>query len=338
MSKLILILVFMVVFVIAISKNRTPNSLQGYLIMAMLIIAITFRDSSMADYKEYVRIFVFDVNSVEPFHEKLIYGLKSLGFQYIAYFFVIACLTVSIEWNAIKAMTGRLWALSLLTWLGTSFILNDMVTIRAGLSAAILLWIIKYRTDGELVKSIFLCICAVMCHMSAAIYIFLLILSPVKIYRKFYLLLLLGSILFPIINLSLTDFLGTMGFDLLDQKIMVYLEGEEANIFSIFQLIKVGVALILWMNVNKIQGHNRYFLLALKVYTIGCIWYFANYKIMAISWRISCLLWTADIIVYPLLVYIVSSKVKPSNKLIPACLGLVMFVANLTMKQYWNPL
>lgn len=337
MSKIVLIIAFLFIFVIAVTKNRFPNKLQRILIISTLIFVITFRDPSMADYKEYVKIFQFELDSVEPFHTQIISILKYLEFDYLAYFFVIAALTVILQWQAIKEMAGKLWALSLLTWLGTSFILNDMITIRAGLAAALLLWIIKYITDRQLFKSIIICLLAMSSHLSAAIYIPLLLISSIETKRKLYISLLIGSCFFPILKFSLTDFLGTIGIDIFDQKILVYLQGEEANIFSLFQLSKLIIALILWLNVDKLKSYNRYFLLSLKIYTIGCIWFFVNYKIMAISWRISCLLWTCDIIIYPMLAYIFSAKLKPAYKLIPACLGLVMFIVNLTMQQYWDP-
>ena len=338
MSKAILIVVFGWILVTAITKNKAVSALQSSLLVSMLIFAITFRDASMADYKEYVRLFETGAETLEPFHVFLTNCLSSIGFGPISYFFIVALITVLLQWFAIRSMVPNLWSLAILTWLGSSFVLNDMVTIRAGLAAALLLLIVKYRAEYNNVKCSIVLILAVLCHFSAAIFILVFFLSPQKEYKALYLSGLFGSILFPCIGISLTDLLNGIGIPLFDQKIFVYLNSNiEANVFSLFQLLKCFIALVLWLHLKKIKGDNKYILLALKVYTIGCMWFFMNYKLMAVSWRISCLLWTTDIIVYPFLAYLLSKKLHPVNKFIPAFLSLVLFIVNLNMQQYWNP-
>lgn len=338
MSQFILIVVFIIMLIISLSNNKRPTPTLTLLLGLILIIVIVFRDSQMADYREYVRIFEYYPETVEIFHKTLIYNLRSLGFGYIAYFFIIAILTVSIELYSIEKMTDRLWAISILVWLGSSFILNDMVTIRAGLAGALMLMMIKAKADHHIKASLLFYILAILCHMSSAILIFIFFLSTNHSYRVFYLLCLTGGFACPLIGFSLTDFLGVVGIDLLDAKLEIYLQGDtEANIFSLFQLLRYAIAFCLWINYNKLSSHNKYFPIALKTYTIGCIWYFLNYKIMAIGWRISCLLWTTDVIVYPLLVYLFSNKLKNYWKFVPASIAAILFIANVTMNQYWSP-
>ena len=338
MSKIILIVVFGWVFITAITKNKTVSAWQSFFLVLLLIFVIAFRDDSMADYKEYVRLYETGAETLEPFHVFLIYCLNYIGYGPVSYFFIIGLTTVLLQWYAIKSMVPNLWSLAILTWLGSSFILNDMVTIRAGLAAALLLLLIKYKVEHNNIKSILVYIMAVTCHLSAAIFILVFFLSPQKDRSAIYISGLLGSILFPCLGISITDLLTEVGITLFDQKILVYLNNNsEANVFSLFQLLKCFIAMLLWLNIKKIRGVNRYFLLALKVYTIGCMWFFMTYKLVAVSWRISCLFWTADIVVYPFLVYIFSKRMTPSNKFIPASISLMLFVVNLSMQQYWNP-
>lgn len=338
MSRILLFIFFLIFFILCITKNRKLSHLQSFLIITTLTIIITFRDESMADYAEYVRIYNYQVESVEPIHFLLIRLFNSLDFKVIVYFFVIGLFTIIIQWNAIKKMIPDYWALALITWIGTSFVLNDMVTIRAGIAAAISLWIMYYKVQNRLWISLMLVLVATCCHMSAALLIIILFMSSVCTYKRLYICCLVGAPLFPILGISFTDFLGLIGIPIFDDKILIYLEGERANVFSLFQIIKSIIAILLWLNVDRLKDKNKYFLLALKVYTVGCIWYFATYKLMAIAWRISCIFWTADILVYPFLSFIIFRRLSPTSKLIPATICLLLFYVNMTMQQYWQPL
>lgn len=338
MSKIILIILFCILVVVAISKTKKANLILGIVIVLTLVVIITFRDTTMADYKVYADIYNYELESVEPFHIILIRYLKTGGFTIITYFFLVATLTVVIQYNAIKVMMPKLWALSVITWLGTSFILNDMVTIRAGLAAALLLWMVYYRVNGQFFKLILIFLLTLSSHISSAVFIIIFVISPIKPHKILYLLCLCCSILCPIIGFSLTDFIGAVGIDLFDEKMQIYLNDSEANVLSLFQILKFLISITLWLVSSRVIPHNKYFLLALKVYTIGCIWFFATYKIMAIAWRISCLFWTADVLIYPFLAYIISKKISPKSKLIPAGICTVLFIVNLNMQQYWNPI
>lgn len=338
MSKIILILLFIFFLVYSISKNKPANSLQSVIVCAAMILLITFRDSNMADYSGYTYLFEHQYEFVEPFHLFLIEILNSGGFTVVTYFFIIALLTVTLQFSAIRKIMGKFWGLSILTWLGTSFVLNDMVTIRAGLAASLLLWMVYYKVEKKLLYIVILLIASISIHLSSAAFIIIFFLSPSIVHRKYYLLGLVFSILCPIVGFSLTDFFNAIGFELFDEKMLLYLNGEhEANVFNPFQLIKFAIAVVIWLYYNRINPNNKYFLLSLKIYTIGCIWYFMTYKIMAVAWRISCLFWTVDVFVYPFLAYLISKKLTPGSKLIPAGISAMFFIVNVSWQLYWNP-
>lgn len=325
-------------FIIAISKNNNLNIFQSGIVLILLILLITFRDSSMADYSTYTDIFNYQIESVEPFHILVINFLKARGFSVIAYFFIVAMFTVTFQINAIRRVMTNIWGLSMLTWLGTSFILNDMVTIRAGLAASLLLWLVYYKVANKLFYAILLFLLAISIHISAAVFIIVFFLSPIIYHRKYYLIGLGISVLCPMIGFSLTDFIGVVGINLFDEKMLIYINsGVEANPLSLFQLVKFAIAIILWMRCDRIIPKNKYFLISLKIYTIGCIWYFMTYKLMAVAWRISCMFWTVDVFVYPFLAYLWSKELTPRSKLIPAGVSVMFFVVNVSMQQYWNP-
>ncbi len=329
---LLAILFILVCFFASFGVRKLPSPI-GTVILIFMILIVALRPSTMVDYIGYVNDYKYKSEHSEPIYQLLYYVLHKINFKVIAFFFVMAVLTVTIKWYAIKRMTN-LVVLSLLLWLSNIIVIQDMIAIRAALASSLLLWIIYFKVSEQKVIVWLFFALAVCAHYSALVFVFIPFMSAIKDYRKGYLAALILAMFFPLLNMSILDLMPSIS-SAYDYLVEVYKDQKEANPYNILVLARVLIAFILWGSLYKIESKNKYYTLSIKVYTIGCILFFLFWKQVSVAFRLGELLWVTEIIIYPYLMYLFGNRNKSICKFIPIIISIIFFLINMTNNKYW---
>lgn len=345
-SQIILILLFFVLAILSYSRfscnGLNRHGIIGrfdychvseYLLLVILTVLCVMRPEQMADYGHYVTAFnhTFSERFEPTFY--LIRDLAvSFGWDYIGLFFIYAVLSISIKSYCITRMSDQIW-LSYLIWISTSFILMDMITIRASVSTGLMLLAIKYRCDNRILKSLVIIIAAVLFHYSAAILLIIIFLSPRKGYRIFYIWIIPVCFFIQMVGLTISNFIPLLDFAAFQNLYRGYSDDNAANLYNLLTLGRCLVAILLWLKFNNWKDRNPYAVLSVKIYTWGCALFMLFGDLLRVGFRFAELMWCADIIAYTMLTYLFTRK----SKWIPiAVCGILLFIT-ITKQSYWNP-
>jgi hypothetical protein len=292
----------------------------------------------MADYKAYVYIYSHETLRLEPVYQWLLPVLHYLSADVLVFFFIMAAIPIVLKWGAILKMS-KFPLLSLLIWMSDLLIAQEMIAIRSAIPAAILLWIIYYICNDSPRKAWILCLAAIFFHYSAAVFLIVPLMSREKTWRKSFVLMLLVSMLMPMLSFSVTDYMSILKFEgAFFEYSATYVSDsvQELNAYNLMQMTRVLICFVLWAMVNHLKELDTYFLLSLKVYTIGCVLYFMCWKSISLAIRIEELLNITEILLYPCLLYCFGKKVSFSTKLIPTACAAVLFYFSYINQSFWG--
>lgn len=289
--------------------NKEPKwkNISYFYLLLVLSIIIAFRDQRMADYIGYMDSYK-DIGHYSSRYEPLFYNIgalcKHFNFDFLSYLFVIGLLTCFIKLNAIKKLSNFISA-SVIIWLADMFVLQDMIAIRAALAQGLLLLSVYYRVEKKFLITSILAILSVGFHYSSVAFIPFLMLSNEKDYRWFYLALIPISYIFVLYSghslYYLVDFISIV--EIQDLNEMYSSAATELNIFNLYNLSKTLICILLWSRIGNIKVHNKYSVILLKLYTIGCICVPLFYEKISVAIRFSELFCVTEIILFPLIVY-----------------------------------
>lgn len=273
----------------------------------VLSIVIAFRDHRMADYIGYMNSYK-SIGHYSSRYEPLFYSIgvlcKNFDFDFLSYLFVIGLISCFVKLLAIKKLSKFATA-SVIIWLADLFVLQDMIAIRAALAQGILLLSVYYRVEKKYLLTTILAITSIGFHYSSAAFIPFFILSNKKDFRWLYLILIPLSYIFVLYSghslYYLVDFISIM--QLQDLNDMYSSATTELNIFNLYNLSKTLICILLWSKIDTIKEHNKYSVILLKLYTIGCICVPLFYEKISVATRFSELFCVTEIILFPLIIY-----------------------------------
>lgn len=307
-SNLIYITLF-VVLIIQYLANKEPKwkRVSYVFLWFVLSIIIAFRDQRMADYIGYMDSYK-SIGHYSSRDEPLFYSIgvfcKNLDFDFLSYLFLIGLLTCFVKLKAIQNLSKFITA-SVIIWLADLFVLQDMIAIRAALAQGILLLSVYYRVEKKYLLTTILAIASIGFHYSSAAFIPFLILSNEKDFRWLYLALIPISYIFVLYSghslYYLVDFISIVQLQNLND--MYSSVTTELNIFNLYNLSKTLICILLWSKIDTIKEHNKYSVILLKLYTIGCICVPLFYEKISVAIRFSELFCVTEIILYPLIIY-----------------------------------
>lgn len=297
--------VISLVFISLLNNSTTVKMSAGlfFFISFIFIIAIVVRPGYMPDYNAYYSFFSGESTSgrFEP-SAKLI-KIISPGFHF--FLFIFALISFGLKILTIKRCSSS-QLLSLVTLLSTTFVLHDMIQIRASCAIAIFLWSLQYLSERKYLKY-FSCIgIACLFHYSSAIYFFIPLFSKDKISRKFWILLFIVSYGLYFIHIDLIDIAKKIipsGTYLLGT--LQYFSGQRVNIFNAGQMLKLLIFLIFIYKAKKL---NRYQIICLKILGLSVIFVPLLASIAVLAFRISELLYPVIIFLLPEFINIFKSK------------------------------
>lgn len=336
MSKILLIVTFVVILLLSISfKNqRKVTLLEAIAIAFMLILIVINKPPTLSDYHAYVNAFYNGADRMEPTFQYISDTLKHFNFDYIALFAVYGAISVSLKVFAIREMSPFFY-LSILIWLSNTFFYHELIQIRVSVACGLLLWMIYMKIKGEMKWALVFFLLACLFHYSSYIGIFILFISKEKPFQIFYLLLIPVSYICYFLEISIAKLIPMMDIDpLIDLYDSYSSHDSEANVFNLVQIFRCLICIWLWIRVDIIKKFSPYFLIILKVFTVGCAVAVLFGDLIRVSFRLAELLWSVEIILFPFLIYSFYPMVKKSVT-VPIAVGLILFYLMIN-NSHWD--
>ena len=338
-NAIFVILLWSISSIISLSSiNKSTNSLKYYTVLSIIIFfVVTFRDgSSLNDYSNYIQLYI-DSNRSTEVEPSFIY-IKNiahfLGGIFIL-FLIYAFLCVFIKVIAIYRLTNLLF-LTLVIYISNIMILHDMTQIRAGVASGIFLYSIPYLARQEKIKYLVSVLIATFFHYSGILFFLpcLFWINRIRISKWFYLLIIpigyiLGGTIFDVSHFPIEHI--RFKLEMYKNLQNAGVDGFTAlNIFNPYIIFRIVLFYLLLWKRNIILSNNPYFSCLLFIEAIAIFVFPAFSSIALLGYRGSELLGVVEIILYPMLYYII--KPKFWGKLSVIGIGGLLLVVNLTYK------
>lgn len=334
--QILIVILYVCFAVLGFSSSiKNLNNKISITIAFILVLIIVFRPENMADYYNYKVMFTEGSERVELFFQFLIKQTKQLNLDYLITFAVIASFSVLLKMRAINKMT-TMPIFSIMIWLSEILIIQDMIAIRSACAASLLLWIIYFKMNRQNKWMWISIACAICCHYTSIIYLILPFISSNKTRKILYITSLIASMLLAYIGFSIISILPGTYSSMYNDLLTAYSKQEAANPFNLLQLFRCGICLLLWYTIPKIGELNKYLVICIKSYTIGCILFFLSSQMISVAFRLEELFIVTEIILIPYLSFLYYSRISKISKLIPIIIGSILLWFNITSNAFWN--
>ena len=313
----ILPLIYSLVYLIGLGNknNRKSKTILYYSIgFILIVITIALDKTQFPDYYAYVSYFNSDFSLIEPSFILLRYIIHYLKGSEIWLFSFYAIIGIGLKFYIFKRLTTLLF-FTVAIYIASYWPYHELIQIRAGVAAAILLISVIPLYEGKK-EYFFFVLVAIFFHSSAVTFLPLWFIRRQLSHEKLiYMFIIPLSMILYTMHLDVMNILQHIPISYIQNKIVGYMNlseevaargavsAEEYNPFITWYMIKVLFCYILWFNCKKIHKHNKYYILLLKIYTIGLslLWLFGGVPVIAT--RTSELLGVVQVILIPLLVY-----------------------------------
>lgn len=336
-TQIYIILLFVFLMMIRLTGTSgafNKSQLFRWIITVVLILIATFRSSEMADYSNYSRAFKYvgDLRFEPAF--LVIRALARISENPAIFgFFLFALVSVCAKVKAIRKFKVP-FIDAVLVYLTYIYVAQDLVAIRSGAAASVLLLALHYRRSS-LIKSIFCFVVACTFHLSALLFILIYILSYDKLNRLLYVLLIIASYGYYILDVEFVNdiiehFYSSTTLDLLTYTV------NEINALNLLQIGHTIVCIMIWIRIRRIEPVNKEVLILLKLYTVAVCALPLLSDYIQIAVRTSELFYTVEFLLLPL-AFNHMFKHRLTNNILFVVYSLVMFYIVVTDWAYWNP-
>ena len=281
------------------SKKNAIYLIWG-LVLAFLVAICVGRDELMPDYLMYQALYDGggQTNSRRDLEPSFVW-ITQFSPNFYILLFVYAFLSVGLHLYGIIRNAPNLW-LSLGLYLGYTFVLHDMVQMRAAVSAGILLIGIRYIQQRNWKVYFLLCIIAYFFHYSASIFFFLYFLPKKNMNRWFWAAVLLLAMAFSVFGVQIGTFSRLLPFKFIDNYLRAYLGAKN---FSESETGPARIAmcmllLYMIMNIKKYQKVYPYATISVAIYTCSMLAYLLFGDIPVLQGRMGELLGVAGIFMW----------------------------------------
>ncbi|MDU4289616.1 EpsG family protein [Mixta calida] len=297
----------------ALSFHKYDKKIFNIIIFALFIVAAFRADDVDRDYKTYVSIYEYIINgasyTIEPtfflmsWVSNILLGTPSL------IFITFALIGLYFKSKFIKDFSPYVF-LSLLIYYSNFFFLHEMTQIRIGVASGIGFFALKYLILGNRKKFIYFVMFSCLFHFSMVVLLVALFFDRKKIDAKFSLSILSGLFFCYFLAFYQTNpvlLLRYIPIPVLQEKLTIYTyqtqQGmiEQVNIFSVLQLIKILVVIIIFTNAKRFSGNQPLILLA-KLYSLSPICLVFLSAVPAFAIRLSELFSVAEFVLLPMLI------------------------------------
>lgn len=347
MELYVLFLLLITSIIVFLYSRITKQSSNFIFIVLGLLLIITagFRNGEhMPDYATYQGMYYQVINSNYYFTEVSFVIIAKIANilssnNPLILFVIYAFLGVLLKMISIKKLSEFFFC-SLIIYISNYYILHEMIQIRVGVASAFVLLSIQPLYKHNFKQFVLLILIATTFHFSALICFFLWFLKTKSYNKLLFIFIILLAYFLNLINISIIDsFVNIVPSSIIKSKLLTYFDvGRRAsfdiNVFSPFILTRIVIMLFFTYYVNQISCFNNYFIILLKMYSIGLFMYigFSSYPEIAV--RTSQLFMTTEIVIIPCVLYVVKGNIIP--RLIIIIYALLMFVLNTLFTTYFS--
>jgi len=350
-------LLISLVFLGSLVEAFTGKELSKPFLLWMAAILVLFAGLRPAnfdrDYSNYVDLFHFVDTPITyfkdylslSFYEPMYYLIPAVmklfffdnTFIYLS-FLAFAFFGIVPKVAAIIKMSDFVW-LSLLIYLCNFFLLHDLTQIRAGAVSGLILLVIYFVSKKNYGLAFALCFLGLLFHYSGIVAFSILFMrNKIRTASIYSVLLVITLALIPL-NISVDNFLPE-DWGIISLKAANYKSRSDSGIEGIDSVNRLGFvfltnyvfALVSLIFHKKLTVYNKYWPLLIKVQILGlfCFQLFAS--IPDFAFRISELLWLAQIITIPTLIHLFRVKLFGYAAIYIYCSAL------LFLNFYYTPL
>lgn len=317
----------------------------------ILVFFAGFRNGeSMPDYQTYTGLYEQIVNNnLTYFIETsfvLIVKISNATFQgnlFLMFLFYAIIGVLMKAYSIIKL--SHLPFYSIVVYVSNYFILQEMIQIRAGVATGFILISIIPLYNRNLINFLFCLIFAIFFHYSSIIFIFLWFIKKDNYSSILYVILIILAYFLAYTGMDpITLFMKLLPANILNLK-SDYFEKDRAevlkiNILGIFILTRILILSYFIYFSEKIKIHNKFFIILLKFYTLGIIFYITFSRYPEIAVRTSYTLMASEIIIIPTLIYtIIEKKIAKLVVILYSFLTLIFniyFTSYFKWEEYFN--
>lgn len=298
------------------------------------ILLIGLRGNIDNDYATYVDMFSSDHILVEPTFLIIRFLVRDIiGGGIAGLMLIYAAISVTIRFIAIKRYSPFIF-LSVIIWIGNLMILQDMTQIRAAVASSIMLLATGAHYERKPVPYFSLTLIATMFHVSALLMIPLWLFTSKKINKWLWTGIIATGYILALKGIYLTSLLSLLPFEYIQTKLLTYsietTDDGGANILGLFQITRIGLFMLLLWNAQRIQSHNRYTILLLKIMACGLVALPLFRNNIVFGLRITELLTSVDILLYPMVIYLF--PIRSIGKFIIICYSAAIMYGRLFLE------
>lgn len=323
------ILFFVFVVFAVLDDNLTVKSKSQIIILSgiiMIFFAGLRGDHVDIDYKTYHSFFkqvptinyllinpssFFKALRIEPSFILIFSFVKTFFYNgFPIAIFLYAILGVTVKLKAIGKLTDLI-LLSTLIYFTNIFLLQDMNQIRVGVAIGFLFLSIIYIEEKNFIKFIIFVLLAIFFHYASIAFLPLYFLNTKNINKTAYTLLILIPILLCLLKFDPYSFLIKFDLGIVTEKIKTYLEiqkykKESINLFN-FSIIGQILFSLFFIFFGE-KAENKYAILLTKINCFSVVCFYTLSASPVIAFRLSELFSSVQIILIPLMIYVIKPK------------------------------
>jgi hypothetical protein len=285
-----------------------------------------------SDDLNYYNMFIFHAPSLyEWLFGNYIYDIKELHMEpgyilvnsfvkiftnnYTFLFLTIASLSVGIvSYNYYRY--SKYLFLTLLLFFVHTYLYRDMNQIRAGVAAAIGLFLIAQIYNREHFKVFFTLFIATSFHIASFTLVFAYLLSFVDLTRKRVLVSYIVAVIFGLVGISQIVLSVIPGGGFLAMKLYSYTANERyASAISLFDITNIKNSFILFVVIlfwSRLEKVIPYFKTIILFYLLAVVTRIAFYDLGVLAARISTFFGIVEVIIVPYFIYLFRQKLVAS--------------------------
>jgi len=334
---------YTVVFILLILINGLAyfykSAKLAYIIsLFFLIIIAAFRPATCcADYSTYVDYYndisYIPLSFLEPSYFVITAISRTLFSSPIGVFIIYAILGVCLKGLAIAKLT-KYYAVSLILYFGSFFLLHEMTQIRVGVAAGILLLSIPYIQQKKLIKFVSLILIGCLFHYSLIIFLPFYFIDSFKINKLAYISIVIGIYVITLAGVNFLTILNYVKLGFLSSKIEAYQALLQQGMFGGISLInpllylRIIILIFFIVNYKALLLKNQYAVIIIKIYAFSILAFIGFSPLPILAGRVSQLLGVVEIILVPYGIYILKPRYV-------AAVLFVMFALLIMYKQLY---
>lgn len=309
----ILLFTFFLVSLFAFAKPDVLSKNVFVFYLGIVLFIIAGLRPGTADYEAYKIIYSYSTATIlrqtEPSFAFITWVVKSTFNDVLFLFVIYACIGVFLKLKAIKELS-LLWGFSMLIYIGNFFIRHEMVQIRAGVATGFFLLSIKPLYEKDFKRFVAFTVAATFFHISSLLMFPLWILKSKKLNIFFYALLIPLAYIAVILNfVGISKIISILPIRLVQQKFASYSRKElDLNIFSVFQIGRCIIYYLVLWKYKLLASKNKYAVLLIKIYCLSLLTFILLSDIPDIARRVNEFYGIVEIILFPMLIYIIHQK------------------------------